>query len=78
MAAREVWRSVRWPLFALVDVAALLLVATLLDTGSAGARDAALLLGAVTLYVLLPVVVIWLGVALVRALRRGDDAVHRP
>ena len=60
----------RAPVIAVAVALALVLVAFLLDRGSAGARDAALLLGSLALYVLLPLAVVWLVVALVRARRR--------
>jgi hypothetical protein len=66
------WRSLRWPVTALVVVGLLLMLAFALDTGSEGARDAALLIGAPTLYLLLPLAVLWLIVALVRHWRRRD------
>jgi hypothetical protein len=46
------------------------LVAFLLDTGGEQGRDAALLIGSVALYVLLPLAVLWLVVSLVRSRRR--------
>jgi hypothetical protein len=64
------WRAVRGPVVALVVVGVLVMVAFLLDAGSTGMRDAALLIGVVTLYVLLPLSVLWLVVELVRHVRR--------
>jgi hypothetical protein len=48
----------------------LYLVAALLDRGGERARDWALLVGVPTLYVLLPLSVLWLIVAAVRGRRR--------
>jgi hypothetical protein len=46
-------------------------VASLLDQGSAGQRDVALLIGTIALYGLLPLMVIWLTfVAAIRMRRR--------
>lgn len=64
------WRALRWPVALLVVALVLVLVATVLDTGSARSRDVALLLGAPALYVLLPVAVVWAAVALVLQRRR--------
>jgi hypothetical protein len=60
----------RAPVVAVAVALALVLVAFLLDRGPSGARDAALLLGSLALYLLLPLAVVWLVVALVRARRR--------
>jgi hypothetical protein len=65
-----VWRSVRWPLAATGVAVLLVLVAFALDAGSGTARDYALVLGAPALYVLLPLALLWLVVALVRYGRR--------
>ncbi len=62
--------AVRAPAIAVAAALALVLVAFALDTGGAEARDAALLIGSVALYVLLPLAVLWLVVALLRARRR--------
>ena len=62
--------SVRTPLFLFGVGVVLLVVAFLLDLGSAGARDVALLLGSYTLYVLLPLASVWLVVAVLLARRR--------
>ena len=62
--------SVRAPLFLFGAGIALLLVAFLLDLGSSGARDIALLLGSYVLYVLLPLASVWLVVAFLLARRR--------
>ena len=45
----------------------LVLLANWLDTGSRSARDAALLVGVVAFYVVLPAAVFWLGVVMIRA-----------
>ena len=63
-------RSVRTPLFLFGAGIVLLVVAFLLDLGSAGARDVALLLGTYVLYVLLPLASVWLVVAVLLARRR--------
>ncbi|MHA6791955.1 hypothetical protein ACVGVM_00295 [Pseudonocardia bannensis] len=60
--------ALRWPLSALPAVGVLIAVSFGLDSGSPAARDAALLLRAPALWVLLPLVVIWLLVTLVRYL----------
>jgi hypothetical protein len=48
----------------------LLVLAFALDTGGERARDAALIVGAPTLYVLLPLSVLWLLVAVLRRATR--------
>jgi len=65
-----VWRAVRWPVVATVVAALLVVAAFVLDTGSGTARDYALVIGAPALYVLLPLALLWLVVALVRHARR--------
>lgn len=62
--------TVRPALVAVVVALALVLVAFLLDAGGERGRDAALLVGSAALYVLLPLAVLWLVVALVRSRRR--------
>ena len=57
-------------MIAVAAALALVLVAFALDAGGPGARDAALLLGSLALYVLLPLAALWLVVALVRSRRR--------
>ena len=64
-------RSFRWPLVALAVGALLLLVAMMLDRGGAQSRDAALLIGVVALYVVLPLAVLWLIVVAVVRARSG-------
>ena len=59
-----------WPLAAVCACGLLYLVATLLDGGGERARDWALLIGVPTLYVLLPLSLLWLIVAVVRGRRR--------
>jgi hypothetical protein len=67
------WRSVRWPVAALLLSTALVVVAFVLDAQPAGrARDTALLIGAPALFVLLPLSVLWLVVALVLHVRRHE------
>jgi hypothetical protein len=60
--------AIRWPLVAVAACLLLLLVAFALDMGGERARDAALLIGAPTLYGLLPAAILWLLVAVVRHL----------
>jgi high-affinity Fe2+/Pb2+ permease len=62
--------AARAPAVAVAAALASVLVAFLLDRGSSGTRDAALLLGSLAIYVLLPLAVLWLVVALVRSRRR--------
>lgn len=59
------WRSVRWPLLALVVAVVLVVVAFVLDTGPRLAREIALVIGASALYLVLPIGVVWLVVAMV-------------
>lgn len=60
--------GLRLPLAALAVAVGVLLVAFALDTGSPRQRDAALVIGSLALYGLLPLAVLWL---LVAAVRRG-------
>jgi hypothetical protein len=60
----------RAPVIAVAVALALVLAAFALDAGGPRARDAALLLGSLALYVLLPLAALWLVVALVRSRRR--------
>lgn len=70
------WTSLTGPIVSLVVSAVLLVVAFGLDLGSETQRDAALLVGTVTLYVLAPLSVIWLIAALwSRAVRRSRSRV---
>ncbi len=64
------WRALRRPVCALVAVGVLIALAFALDTGSATDRDLALIVGAPTLFVLLPLAVGYLVVAAVRFGRR--------
>ncbi len=64
------WRAVRLPAIAVIGAALLTAVAFLLDTGSPRARDYALVIGTPALYVLLPLAVIWLLVAVALHVRR--------
>jgi membrane protease YdiL (CAAX protease family) len=64
------WRAVRWPVLALLGAGLLLALADHLDTGPEAARDAALLIGAPTLYLLLPGATVWLVVAFLVDVRR--------
>ena len=59
------WRAIRWPVGAVVVSAALIGLSFLLDMGGRQARDAALLIGANTMFILLPASVIWLLVAVI-------------
>lgn len=64
--SRQLWPA---PTMLLVGSTALLLASFGLDNGGERSRDLALLIGAPTLYVLMPAGVIWLVVALGRQLR---------
>ena len=64
------WRAVRGPLLALVVAVVLVAVAFALDTGPRPAREIALVIGASALYLVLPIGVIWLVVAMVMYGRR--------
>ena len=68
------WGSLRWPLLALAVSVLLLAVAFALDTGGERARDKALLIGAPTLYILLPASIVWLLVAVALRARRATRA----
>lgn len=76
-ASREPkWTSLTGPVVSLVVSAVLLIVAFGLDLGSEAQRDAALLVGTITLYVLAPLSAIWLIAALwSRAARRTRSRV---
>ncbi len=54
------WRSVRWPALSLLASGLLVALAFALDGGSSAQRDAALIIGSVSLYILVPATVIWL------------------
>jgi membrane protease YdiL (CAAX protease family) len=69
------WQALRWPVVGLVVVGVLIALAFALDTGSATNRDVALIIGAPTLFVLLPLAVVWLIVAAVR--QRGRTVKSR-
>jgi hypothetical protein len=62
--------ALRRPLTAVAGCVLLLVLAFALDTGGERARDAALIVGAPTLYVLLPLSVLWLLVAVLRRATR--------
>jgi hypothetical protein len=64
---RNLWRA---PAILLGVAIVLYVVALALDTGGERSRDLALLIGVPTLYLLLPVAVVWLVIALVLHLRR--------
>ena len=64
-------RSYRGPLIALGLGVVLLLIATALDRGGAQSRDRALLIGVASLYVILPLAVLWLITVAVLRRRRG-------
>ena len=64
------WRAVRWPVTAIALAGLLVAAAFVLDTGSGTARDYALVVGAPALYLLLPLALLWLVVALVVHARR--------
>lgn len=72
MTSGGTWRAVRWPVLAVVIASGLVAAAFVLDTGSPAARDAALLIGAPALWLLLPAAALWLLIALVRARRSGS------
>ena len=57
------WRAIRWPVVAVVVSGALIGLAFLLDMGGWEAREAALPIGAYSMFFLLPASVIWLLVA---------------
>jgi hypothetical protein len=59
------FRGLAGPVAALVVAALVVLLAFVLDQGSSGSRDAALLIGSLGLYILLALAVIWLIVAAV-------------
>lgn len=65
------WGTVGWPVMAVLVSAALIVLSFVLDTGSSGARDAALILGVVSIYVLAPLSVLWLIIAAIRHQRRS-------
>ena len=67
--SRSWLRALQLPLLAGALGLGVLLAAFLLDRGSPGQRDAALLIGSLALYVLLPLAILWLLVATVRRLR---------
>jgi hypothetical protein len=75
-------RSLRWPLIALGVVCALIAVAFGLDAGPPAGRDAALLIGAPAIWILLPLTGVWLVVAalrhLVRTRRPGNTGPGGP
>ena len=77
MASSGTWRAVRWPVLAVLIAAGLVAVAFVLDTGSAAARDAALIIGAPALWLLLPAAALWLRIVLVRARRSRSGARKR-
>jgi len=64
-------KTFRAPLLALVLAVIVILLAFALDRGPEGSRDAALLIGSLGLYVLLPLAVVWLVVAVVLHARRS-------
>jgi len=66
------WQAVRWPVGVVVVAGMLVALASELDTGSAAAREAARLIGAPTVWILLPLAATWL---LFAALRYGH--AHR-
>jgi hypothetical protein len=63
-------RAVRWPLLTLALAVALFVTGFVLDGGPATARDAAIVVGVTALYVLLPIGVIWLVIAMIMYGRR--------
>ena len=69
---RNLWRP---PAILLLVAIALLVLSIVLDTGGERSRDLALLIGAPTLYLLLPVAAVWLAAALAVQLRRASRPV---
>jgi hypothetical protein len=74
---RETWLRLRWPLLALALAGILLATSFALDAGSERQRDLALLIGAPTVWLLLPASTIWTLVAAIRYLRRRHGAASR-
>jgi hypothetical protein len=74
LSAKKVWRA---PVIALAVTVGLVVLSVILDRGDERSRDLALLVGAPTLYLLLPAVVIWLLVTLVLQLRRRSSGSRR-
>jgi len=72
---KSLWRV---PTIAAVATAGLTALSIVLDTGDGQARDLALLIGAPTLYLLLPATAASFAVALVVRIRRRRSARHRP
>jgi hypothetical protein len=70
LSAKKVWRA---PVIALAVTVGLVVLSVILDRGGERSRDLALLIGAPTLYLLLPAVVIWLLVTLVLQVRRRSS-----
>lgn len=70
-------RDLRAPLVALAVALSALVVAQLLDRGSSGSRDAALLVGSLALYVLIPVAVGWVLILTALRLRRSRRPADR-
>jgi protein-S-isoprenylcysteine O-methyltransferase Ste14 len=70
---RSLWRP---PAIVLLVAVALLVLSFVLDTGGERSRDLALLIGAPSLYLLLPLAVLWLAVAVVVQLRRASRPVR--
>ncbi len=64
-AAGGLVRAVRLPVLAIVVAALAVGAAAVLDTGSATQRDYALVIGAPAFYMVLPLAVLWLLVAVV-------------
>ena len=71
---KSLWRI---PLIAAGITAVLLVLSFILDTGDAHARDLALLIGAPTLWILLPATVAAFAVALVLRVRRRPPSGRR-
>jgi len=72
---KSLWRR---PTIAAAATAGLTVLSLVLDTGNERARDLALLIGAPTLYLLLPATTAWFVVALVLQIRRRRIGPHRP
>jgi hypothetical protein len=69
--------SLRPPATAFAVALSLVLVAVVLDRGSAGSRDAALIVGSLALYAMIPMAAIWLLIALVLRRRSPDGRGQR-
>ena len=69
--------DLRWPATALAAGLGALLIAQILDQGSPTNRDAALVVGSLALYALIPAAAIWLVVAVTLRLRSRHGSRRR-